>query len=65
VFNFSANRPLTCLADGIRFVRGVLLEDHDTQRVYRRYDFSKAQLIRPGMAYRVAVKPTAPTNTIS
>ncbi|MGH9436567.1 MAG: hypothetical protein ACRD22_01400 [Terriglobia bacterium] len=33
-----------------------LLQDRDTQRVYRLYDFTKAQLIRPGVAYCVAGK---------
>ena len=32
------------------------MQDRDTQRVYRLYDFSKAQLIRPNMAYCVAGK---------
>ena len=33
-----------------------LMLDRDTQRVSRLYDFSKAQLIRPGVAYSVAGK---------
>ena len=33
-----------------------LLQDLDTQRVYRLHDFTKAQLIRPGVAYHVAGK---------
>ena len=33
-----------------------LMRDRDTQRVYRLYDFSKAQLIRPNAAYCVAGK---------
>ena len=33
-----------------------LLQDLDTQRVYRLHDFTKAQLIRPGVAYCVAGK---------
>ena len=32
------------------------MQDRDTQRVYRLYDFSKAQLIRPRVAYCVAGK---------
>jgi hypothetical protein len=32
------------------------MQDRDTQRVYRLYDFSQAQLIRPGVAYCVAGK---------
>jgi hypothetical protein len=32
------------------------MQDRDTQRVYRLYDFSKAPLIRPRVAYCVAGK---------
>jgi hypothetical protein len=32
------------------------MRDRDTQRVYRLYDFSNAQLIRPGVAYGVPGK---------
>ena len=32
------------------------MRDRDTQRVYRLYNFSKAQLIRPSVAYCVAGK---------
>ena len=32
------------------------LRDLDTQRVYRLYDFSKSQLIRPNVACRAAGK---------
>ena len=32
------------------------LTDGDTQRVYRLYDFTKAQLIRPNVAYCIAGK---------
>ena len=32
------------------------MQDRDTQRVYRLYDFSKAQLLRPDVAYCVAGK---------
>jgi hypothetical protein len=34
----------------------LLMQDRDTRRVYRLYDFSKAQLIRPNVAYCVAGK---------
>jgi hypothetical protein len=55
MFNFSANHLL--LTDGISVVYAVLLmQDRDAQRVYRLYDFSKAQLIRPNVAYCVAGK---------
>ena len=33
-----------------------LWQDLDTQHVYRLYDFSKAQLIRPDVAYGIAGK---------
>jgi hypothetical protein len=33
-----------------------LFEDHDTKRVYRLQDFTKALLIQPKVAYRVAGK---------
>ncbi|HSC55743.1 MAG TPA: hypothetical protein VLC51_00995 [Nitrospira sp.] len=33
-----------------------LLQDRDTQRVYRLYDFTKAQLIQPNVAYCIAGK---------
>ena len=33
-----------------------LMQDRDTQRVYRLYDFTKAQLIPPDMAYCIAGK---------
>ena len=32
------------------------MRDRDTQRVYRLYDFSKAHLIRPDVAYIIAGK---------
>ncbi|MGE5819460.1 MAG: hypothetical protein ACM37Z_15675 [Deltaproteobacteria bacterium] len=32
------------------------MRDRDTHRVYRLYDFSKAQLIRPDVAYCVTGK---------
>jgi hypothetical protein len=32
------------------------MQDRDTQRVYRLYDFTKAQLIRPNVVYCVAGK---------
>ena len=34
----------------------LLMRDRDTQRVYRLHDFSKTQLIRPGVAYCVPGK---------
>jgi hypothetical protein len=41
------------------------MHDRDTLRVYRLYDFSKAPLIRPGVAYRVAGKVNSADNSIS
>jgi hypothetical protein len=32
-----------------------LLQDRNTQRVYRLFDFTNAQLIQPGVPYCVAV----------
>jgi hypothetical protein len=56
VFNFSANH-LFLISRTERPSHAVLLmQDRDTQRVYRLYDFSKAQLIRPDVAYCVAGK---------
>ena len=40
-----------------------LMQDRDTQRVYRLYDFTKAQLIPPDQAYRIAARLTAPMNS--
>jgi len=56
MFNFSANH-LFLLSRTERPTCAVfLLQDLDTLRVYRLYDFSKALLIRPGQAYCVAGK---------
>ncbi|HEY6304073.1 MAG TPA: hypothetical protein VIX14_13520 [Terriglobales bacterium] len=56
MFNFSANH-LTLISRTEYPSHAVLLmRDRDTQRVYRLYDFSKAQLIRPEAAYCVAGK---------
>ena len=56
MFYFSAN-PLFFISRTEYPAYAVLLiEDRDTQRVYRLYDFSQAQLIRPGVANCVAEK---------
>lgn len=34
----------------------LLMQDRDTQRVYWLYDFTKAQLIRPGVAFCITGK---------
>jgi hypothetical protein len=39
------------------------MQDRDTQRVYRLYDFTKAQLIPPDQAYGERVRLTAPMNS--
>src|SRR5207302_4014289 len=56
VFNFSANHLLLISRTEYPSYAVILMQDRDTQRVYRLYDFSKAQLIRPGVAYCVAGK---------
>jgi hypothetical protein len=42
-----------------------LLRDLDRQRVYRLYDFNKALLLRPSVAYLVAARSTAPMSSTS
>ncbi len=56
VFNFSANNLFLLSRTEYRSSAVFLLEDHDTKRVYRLYDFTKAQLIQPHVAYCVAGK---------
>jgi hypothetical protein len=56
MFNFSANHLLLLSRTEYPSFAVFLLQDLDTQRVYRLYDFSKAQLIRPGVAYCVSGK---------
>jgi hypothetical protein len=56
MFNFSANHLFLLSRTEHRSCAVFLFEDHDTQRVYRLYDFTKTQLIRPGVAYCVAGK---------
>jgi hypothetical protein len=56
VFNFSANHLFLLSRTEYRSCAVFLLEDHDTRRVYRLYDFTKSQLIQPGVAYCVAGK---------
>ena len=51
MFNFSANHLLLLSRTEYRSCAVFLLQDLDTQRVYRLYDFSNAQLMRPGVAY--------------
>lgn len=56
MFNFSANHLFLLSRTEHPSYAAFLLEDRDTRRVYRLYDFTKAQLIRPGVAYCVAGK---------
>ena len=56
MFNFSANHLFLLSRTEYPSYAVFLLEDRDTRRVYRLYDFTKAQLIRPGAAYCVAGK---------
>ena len=56
MFNFSANHLLLLSRTEYPSCAVFLLQDLDTQRVYRLYDFTTAQLIRPDVAYCVAGK---------
>jgi hypothetical protein len=56
MFNFSANHLVLLSRTEYPSYAVFLLRDLDTQRVYRLYDFSKAQLIRPGVVYCAAGK---------
>jgi hypothetical protein len=56
MFNFSANHLVLVSRTEYPSHAVFLMRDRDTQRVYRLYDFSKAQLIRPDVAYCVAGK---------
>ncbi len=56
MFNFSANHLYLLSRTEYRSCAVFLIQDRDTQRVYRLYDFTKAQLIPPDMAYCIAGK---------
>jgi hypothetical protein len=56
MFNFSANHVFLISRTEYPPYAVFLMQDCDTQRVYRLYDFSKAQLLRPGVAHCVAGK---------
>ncbi len=56
MFNFSANHLYLLSRTEYPSYAVFLFEDRDTLRVYRIYDFTKAQLIRPGVAHCVAGK---------
>jgi hypothetical protein len=54
MFNFSANHMFLLSRTEYQKCAVFLLQDLDTQRVYGLYDFTKALLLRPGVAYSVA-----------
>jgi hypothetical protein len=56
MFNFSANHLFLLSRTEYRSCAVFLMQDRDTQRVYRLYDFTKAQLIPPNQAYCIAGK---------
>ena len=56
MFNFSANRLFFLSRTEYRTCAVLLMQDRDTQRVYRLHDFTKALCITPGQAYCVAGK---------
>jgi hypothetical protein len=56
MFNFSANHLLLISRTEYPSHAVFLMQDRDTQRVYRLYDFFKAQLIRPDVAHCVVGK---------
>jgi len=56
MFHFSANHLFLISRTDCPSYAVLLIEDRDTQRVYRLYDFSQAQHIRPGVANCVAGK---------
>jgi len=56
MFNFSANHLFLLSRTEYRSCAVFLMRDRDTQRIYRLYDFTKAQLISPNQAYCMAGK---------
>jgi len=56
MFNFSANHLFLLSRTEYPSCAVFLLQDRDTQRVYRLHDFTKALLIQPNAAYCVAGK---------
>jgi len=56
MFNFSANHLFLLSRTEYRSCAVFLMQDRDTQRIYRLYDFTKAQLIAPNQAYCMAGK---------
>jgi len=64
MFNLSTNHLFLLLRTEYRSCAVFLFKDRYRPRFYRLYDFSKAQLVRPAVAYCVAGKGT-PINPIS
>ena len=56
MFNFSANHLFLLSRMEYRSCAVFLMQDRDTQRVYRLYDFTKALLISPNQAHCIAGK---------
>jgi hypothetical protein len=56
MFNFSANHLFLLSRTEYRSCAVFSLQDGDTKRVYRLYDFTKALLIQPEVAYCIAGK---------
>jgi len=56
MFNFSANHLFLLSRTEYRSCAVFLMQDRDTQRIYRLYDFTKDQLISPNQAYGMAGK---------
>ena len=56
MFNFSANHLFLLSRTEYRSCAVFLMQDRDTQRVYRLYDFTIAQRISPDQAYCLAGK---------
>ena len=56
MFNFSANHLFLLSRTEYRSCAVFLMQDRDTQRVYRLYDFTKAQLIPPDQANCISGK---------
>jgi len=56
MFNFSANHLFLLSRTEYPNYAVFLLQDRDTLRIYRLYDFTKAQLIQPNVAYCLAGK---------
>ncbi len=56
MFNFSANHLFLLSRTEYPSCAVFLLQDRDTKRVYRLYDFTKTCAIQPNVAYCVAGK---------